>query len=401
MSALQPRTFVLMERRPRRCRLSSLDLGLLLARYPGRFEVVPAGRKGVWRVTARGCAGIVVTPTVRLIIRPKITLDNLFFLVDPTAAVVAAADRSTPIDGDEVFDFLAGQFASRLTRLAAAGLQRGYQERTEQGVVLQGRIDMPAQLRQGPVRLEQLHYRYDEFTPDIPCNRTLKAIAECLLLSPFVSSGVKRLSRQALMAFDQVRAELDEGSWGAAEGHQLPGEYSLLLDLGRMLLDGLAPGPGTGPTPGPAFLLNTERVWERYITRVVCDGFAGIEGAGIAVQQDVAAARGPDGEGIFLRPDLVLSRRGTAPLVIDAKWKPVGRGAPPAEDLHQVTAYATALGARRAILVYPGRRDAVRKYTFEQAPLEVEVRKLRVQGTRQALAEAARMFVQELVVHCG
>src|SRR5262249_27122282 len=154
MSSLQMRTFVLTERQTRRCRLSSLDLGLLLSRYPGRIEVVPTARKGVWRPAPRGCAGIVVTPTPRPIHSPKKSLDNLFFLVDPTAPVLAAADSSTPINGAEVFDFLAGQFASRLARLAAAGLQRGYRERTGQGAILQGRIDVPAQLRDGPARVQ-------------------------------------------------------------------------------------------------------------------------------------------------------------------------------------------------------------------------------------------------------
>jgi 5-methylcytosine-specific restriction enzyme subunit McrC len=394
MPTSQPRTFFLRERTPRRCRLSSLDLGLLLSRYPGRFDVVATNRKGVWRLTPRGCAGVVVTPTARLVIEPKIPLDNLFYLVDPTAPVVAVADHSAAVEGEAVFAFLAGQFATRLARRVATGLQRGYQERIGHGAVLQGRIDVAAHLREGPTRLDELHYRYDDFTPDIPCNRALKAITETVLLSPLLTCEARRLLRQALTAFEQVQAELHDGIWNA--GERLPAEDALLLDLGHLLLDGLAPGPAAGPTPSPGFLLDTERVWERYITRVVCAGLAGIEGTTVAVQREVVTARDADGRPLLLRPDIVIEQDGTAPVVIDAKWKSPGRSGPAPEDLHQVTAYATALAARRAVLGYPGRRDVVRSYTFERAPLEVEVRKVRVRGTRQELAESAREWVEEL-----
>jgi 5-methylcytosine-specific restriction enzyme subunit McrC len=397
MSSLQVRTFVLTERQPRRCRLSSLDLGLLLSRYPGRIEVIPTARKGVWRLTARGCAGVVVTPTLRLIIRPKISLDNLFFLVDPTAPVLAAADRSTAIDGTEVFEFLAGQFASRLARLAAAGLQRGYRERTGQGGLLQGRIDLAAQLRDGPACVEQLHYRYDDFTPDIPCNRALKAIAERLLISPLLPPAVQHLLRQGLTAFDQIRAELNDGTSHPALSQLLHSDYRLLLDLGRLLLDGLAPGPSAGSTPGPAFLLNMERVWERYVTRLVQGAFTGREDAEVAIQRAFNVACTADCQPLVVRPDIVIERGGKAGLVIDAKWKHPARGTPPTDDLYQVLAYATALGAPQAILVYPGRRDAVRVYHFDQTPLRVTVRRLQAQGTREAMLGSGRKFQAELL----
>ena len=70
-------------------------------------------------------------------------------------------------------------------------------------------------------------------------------------------------------------------------------------------------------------------------------------------------------------------------LVVDAKWKRPA-GAPAAADLYQMLAYCTGLGVGRAVLVYPGRRDGVRRYALRNAGICVEMRTLRVVGDAAA-----------------
>jgi 5-methylcytosine-specific restriction enzyme subunit McrC len=391
MPPFASRSLVLTERVPRRVRLSSTDIGLLLARYPGRFEIMPTQQRGMWQLTARGCAGTVVTPTVRITIRPKVSLENLLFLIDPTAAVLTAADHMAPIDGEDVFELLAGQFAVRLARLAAAGLHRSYREQHEQGALLQGRLDLAAQLREGAGRQEQLHYHFDDFTADIPCNQALKAIAEDLLVSGMVAAGTQGILRQALVNFEGLRrVQLAQLDLGRAALSNLSPDYVLLLDFAKLLVAGLAPGPDAGITGGPAFLLDMERVWEQYVTRVVYGAFAGQEATHVAVQREQTVAQSVEGQPLLLRPDIVVERDGKPAVVVDAKWKRLGRAAPPTEDLYQVMAYATSLGAPVAMLVYPGGGDVVSEYRFQSAPLQVTVRKVRVRGRRPLLEESVR-----------
>ena len=86
-------TVILTERRPRRVRLAPADVEFLLAEHAGRIDLAPTGRRGVFRLTPRGLAGVVVAPTRRLVIHPKIPLQNLLFLLD--------ADDPAPVDRDE------------------------------------------------------------------------------------------------------------------------------------------------------------------------------------------------------------------------------------------------------------------------------------------------------------
>lgn len=369
------RTAVLTERRPRMLRLAPADVEYLLAAHRGRIEVAPTGRPGVFRVTPRGCAGVVAAPTRRLVIRPKIPLQNLFFLLDPDAPVIAGRDESAPAPGGEILNFLAGRLARLLAERSAAGLRRGYRERAEEGPFLRGRIDVPAQLREGPGRKDRLHGRRDDFTADVPCNQAPKATAERLLASVLLGERTREALRAALRDFADVQSEpLTPAVFEAAEADRLAEGYGPLLDLCRLLADALGPTETVGAKPCPAFLLDMERVFERYVTRGILTAFAGADGWEAAPQETHVVA-----PGLEMRPDVTVRRDGRPVLVVDAKWKRPA-GAPEAADLYQMLAYCTGLGAGRAVLVYPWRRDGVRIYALRGGAIAVEVRSLRVIG---------------------
>jgi 5-methylcytosine-specific restriction enzyme subunit McrC len=393
-----PRTIFLRERVPRECRLSRGDADLLLAEHRPHVEVVPTQRRGRYRLTPTGHVGTVVLPTCRLVIRPKIPLANLFHLLDPTGPPPVIDDRTDTVPGTEALDFLAGQLARLLAERAAAGLHRGYAERSGRGAFLQGRLDVAAQVRDGGARKDALHCRFEEFTADLPCNRVPKAVAELLLRSPLAGERARAAVRQALGGFDGVEAAaLGPDSFAQAEPGPLTQAYRPLLDLCRLLADGLVPDGREGTTSCPAFLLDMERVFEGYLTRAIVERFAGRQDYCVEVQPRYVAncpvAGQPD---IHLRPDVVLARDGRPKVVVDAKWKDLAGSPLVTDDVYQVLAYCTALGAGRGVLVYPGRRDRAWDYPLAGVPIVLTVRTLRVVGDRERCARSLRRLGRAL-----
>ena len=355
----KPRTMILRERRPRANVVSRADVDLLLADHRPHVEVVPthqAARR--YRLTPTGHVGTIVLPTRRLVIRPKIPLVNLFHLLDPASPPLAIDDRAEATIGTEALDFLAGRLASLLAERAAVGLHRGYAERAERAAFLQGRLDVAAQVRDGGTRKDALHCRFEEFTADVPCNRVPKAVAELVLRSPLAGERARSVVRQALGGFDAVQAAaLGPDSFAEAEPGRLTEAYRPLLDLCRLLADGLAPGGREGATVCPAFLLDMERVFEGYVTRGIVDSFAGRSGFRVEVQPRYVANRPVAGQpDIHLRPDVLITRDGRPEVVVDAKWKNLADSPLVTDDVYQVLAYCTALGVGRGVLVYAGRR---------------------------------------------
>ena len=269
------RTILLTERKSHRVRLAPADVDFLLTAHRRHLDVAPTGRRGVFRLTPRGCAGVIVAPTRRLVIHPKIPLQNLFFLLDPDDPVSAASDEVAPAPGLEILDFLAGRLARLLAERGAAGLRRGYRESAEEGPFLHGRIDVTAQLREGVVRKDRLHSVRDDFTADVPCNQAPRATAERLLASSLLDGRVREALLQSLRGFEEVTtAPLTPDLFVAAEADRLAEGYRPLLDLCRLLADALGQSDVAGMTPCPAFLLDMERVFERYVTRGVMEAFA-------------------------------------------------------------------------------------------------------------------------------
>jgi 5-methylcytosine-specific restriction enzyme subunit McrC len=390
-----PPTLTLTERRPRRARLAPADVAFLLDRHRGHVEVLPTGRRHRYRLTATGHVGVIVAPVTRIVIRPKIPLRNLFFLLDPDADPPESPDSTTPEDGTAPLAFLARLFARRLGERLAAGLHRGYRERSARGPFLQGKLDLPAQLREAPGRRGELHSRLDDLTTDLPCNQALRAAGQRALASELLPDNARHALRHRLRDLEDITPLAPTPElWDSLEASRLPEGYRPLLGLARLLADGLAPGEQAGPTPAPAFLLDLERAFEGYLTR----GFEHAPRHTTATAQPTFAippAR-PGDPDVHLRPDILLTRGGKVSAVVDAKWKRLPGSAVVTDDFYQVTTYAAALGARRAVLVYPAGRDRAWEYPLPLAGVTVEVRALRVTGPVEKCRRSLRRMVREV-----
>jgi 5-methylcytosine-specific restriction enzyme subunit McrC len=316
---------------------------------------------------------------------------NLAYLLDPTHPLPMTDDRVTATATDNLLDFLAGRLARLLAERSAAGLHRAYAERSDEGPFLHGRLDLPAHLRDSSARKDRLHCQYEDFTADVPCNQLARAAAELVIRSSLVGESVKQALQQALQGFAGVTpASLGPELFQAAEPAPLTEAYRPLFDLCRLLADGLTGGEQAGPLPCPAFLLDMERVFEHYCVSSCMRHWHSRPG----LRDKYHAAVQPllrIGD-LNMRPDLVLHKNSAPVLVLDAKWKKDAVQ----QDIFQVLAYAAALGVRQAVLVYPGRRDNKRTYTFEPTSITLTIRKVRVLGTREQCGRSARRLAQKV-----
>jgi 5-methylcytosine-specific restriction enzyme subunit McrC len=167
------------------------------------------------------------------------------------------------------------------------------------------------------------------------------------------------------------------------------------------LFEGLSPRQAAGATACPTFLLDMERVFERYCTTHCAAAFAdnaeAAAGLTVSVQPFIRAAVPVTGQPDFhMRPDLTVDRGGQPVLVLDAKWKRLEKLPLVTANVYQVLAYGLALGARRAVLIYPGQRDRCWEYRLARAPIRLTVRTLRVVGSLEACARSVRRLTRWL-----
>src|SRR3954466_10738035 len=88
------------------------------------------------------------------------------------------------------------------------------------------------------------------------------------------------------------------------------------------------------------------KLFERFIERVV------EERAQQARVQLIPQARRQLSPSTWMKPDLVISRRGEDGAVADVKYKRLDIEDMPHADLYQLLAYCTSMGLPRGILIY-------------------------------------------------
>lgn len=393
---MRPAIIELTERVTSEVRLHPADVDFLLSHHRRHVRLLPTVQRGRYRVTPLGYVGTIVAPCCRLQIRPKIRSSLLHLLFPGPAGAIDDACAVAP--GLGPLDLLAARLAELLAERTACGLHRGYAERAEQGPFLQGRLDVAAQLRRPGGAGDRFHSTWDDFTPDVPCNQIPKAAAqhalECGLLDPEVAAALQR----SLAGLANVTPYPIVGKSGAIAAADAPvAEYGPLLEICRLLVEGLERQAAAGDTSFPAFLLDMDRLFERYVTAAVRTAFGAVPAYTVKAQDLHVANRRRAGQpNIRLRPDVIVYRRHRPLIVVDAKWKaPAGTPRFPA-DLYQMLAYATALGVERIVLVYPGRKDAVADYRLRHSPVRLQIQRLRVSGSRVGCAHSLEKFGRRL-----
>lgn len=254
-------------------------------------------------------------------------------------------------------------------RLLRHGVRRDYLTVEDDLRVVRGRLLPDRQLVRHLGRLDRLACRFEEHDADIPDNR-LCAAALALAARTARAPGVRARARRAAAEFaahaptapGDVRALLSGLAFHRHNEHYRPAHgWARLLLLGGGL-DGLF---ASGALAARAFLVDMNRLFEDFVTRLVEWGAAG---SGLLVTSqsrhrkvlyDERAGRS-HGE---VRPDLLVTgRREGEPfrLPVDVKYKLYDTRKLSPEDLYQAFLYAQTLGRGLGgdppvrVLLHPG-----------------------------------------------
>jgi 5-methylcytosine-specific restriction enzyme subunit McrC len=178
------RTITLREYEPSRERLTRSEVEQLLT-VKKLVSLSPFAGDGTYELRAGSTVGTVVLPSLRLLIRPKVGLENLFFLLGFGPRITRWGEARFPYEQDpDLFKAVAWIFEAEVRHALAQGLVRGYQPRSETLTTLRGRIDVAGQLRTRQGMPFPLECRFEEYTEDTELNRVVKASHRRLLQVP-------------------------------------------------------------------------------------------------------------------------------------------------------------------------------------------------------------------------
>lgn len=327
-----------------------VELTESLVGYLGRepycewLSVSPDPQEGYWNLSTKQFVGTFEVDGLKVIVRPKIPLRNLFLMLE----VGLPADAWLPekieyAEDQDLLSALISFFARTAETTLARGLYHFYRHEADDLLALRGRIDFARQFRRGGLRVP-MACSYDDFTADVDENQYLKAAMRRAIRVV----GVPLEDRQRLMRLLVSLEEVDDAPVEAGDISQiaftrLNEHYWPALRLARLILANLTLRDNHGDTTASAFMLDMNNLFERFVTERLRNELRGH----LKVEAQKSSYLDDD-KRVTIRPDLRLTRNGSTVGVADIKYKLDEANT----DYYQILAYTIALDLPKGTLIY-------------------------------------------------
>ena len=284
------------------------------------------GRSGCYDLTPSATVGALEVGSLSVIIRPKIPIDRLMFLVSYSLDPKAWAD--TPFEHGEaksIVDAVVPAFVFHVRRAVKRGLLQQYRLEEDALQTIRGRLDVGRHVSRRFGLAPPIEVSFDEFTEDHLLNRLIKAALLALECSVVRSGYARRLLHAVLPLFERVQSiPVDVRRLPAVHYTRLNRHYRPAVEFARLILRGCAFEHQHGTAPSRAFLLDMNEVFESFVVvalreelKVSADVLA--QGRGLPLDVD---------QRVTLRPDLSWWERGRPVFVGDVnstrRWTSAG-----------------------------------------------------------------------------
>lgn len=327
-------------------------------------------------IIAGQMVGVIAAPGCSLEILPKIDAET----IEPDATIrhrlvrmldvalglelgdgqAAAMARQT----ETLLDILIRLFADRLLAEARRGLPRAYLAQEDDLPALRGRLDVRRQFTALAVRPDRLACRYDALLADTALLRIMKACVVLLRRHARAAETIRRLDELRFLLADVSDVPASDLPWTQVRIDRTNRRWETLYGLTRLFLkrEWQATHHDGHAQQGITLLFPMNDLFEAYVATLAKRALRGTEWT-VHTQGGGLFCLIEEGEGgrqrFQTKPDLLIRQGRDTVMVIDTKWKRIGRNPEDAKrgvsqaDVYQMMAYARLYRCPEVMLLYP------------------------------------------------
>ncbi|MBK8631459.1 MAG: McrC family protein [Sphingomonadales bacterium] len=265
---------------------------------------------------------------------------------------------------ETLLDILIRLFADRLLAEARRGLPRAYLSQEEDLAALRGRLDVIRQFTHNAVRPDRLACRFDTLLPDTPLLRVMKACVLMLRRHARVLETQRRLDELRFLLAEVSDVPVNGLPWAQVRIDRTNRRWETLYGLAKLFLkrEWQRTNHDAKAGQGITLLFAMNDLFEAYIAALARRALLGSD-LTVHSQGGLRYCLMEEGEGGKERfqttPDILIKRNGQVVMVIDTKWKLIGRNPEDKKrgvsqsDVYQMMAYARLYQCREVMLLYP------------------------------------------------
>lgn len=327
-------------------------------------------------IWAQQVVGVIAAPGCSLEILPKIDAasdDNdetirirLVSMLDVALGLKVGDGQALAMarQKETLLDILIRLFADRLLAEARRGLPRAYLSQEEDLAALRGRLDVIRQFTRNAVRPDRLACRFDTLMPDTPLLRVMKACVLMLRRHARMLETQRRLDELRFLLAEVSDVPVSALPWTQVRIDRTNRRWETLYGLAKLFLkrEWQRTDHDAKAGQGITLLFAMNDLFEAYIAALARRALLG-SNLTVHSQGGLRYCLMEEGEGGRERfqttPDILIKRNGQVVMVIDTKWKLIGRNPEDKRrgvsqsDVYQMMAYARLYQCREVMLLYP------------------------------------------------
>ena len=327
-------------------------------------------------IWARQVVGVIAAPGCSLEILPKIDVSSdesdetirtrLVSMLDVALGLKLGDGQALAMarQKETLLDILIRLFADRLLAEARRGLPLAYMAQEENLAALRGRLDVIRQFTHNAVRPDRLACRFDTLMPDTPLLRVMKACVLMLRRHARVLETQRRLDELRFLLAEVSDVPVNALPWAQVRIDRTNRRWETLYGLAKLFLkrEWQRTNHDAKAGQGITLLFAMNDLFEAYIAALARRALLGSDltvhsqgGLRYCLMEEVDGGK----ERFQTTPDILIKRNGQVVMVIDTKWKLIGRNPEDKKrgvsqsDVYQMMAYARLYQCREVMLLYP------------------------------------------------
>lgn len=288
----------------------------------------------------------------------KVFLKMLQSMKDFPSKVFNDADMN--VDKMNLYDIFINMYLQEVRRLVKRGIRSNYVQQEDNQGYFKGKLLVKRHIKANLSHKERFYVLFDEFHPNGPENRLVKATLEKLQKLTGSTKNSKDI-KQLLTHFEAVDSSTNyEKDFSKVVINRNTESYKILIKWAKVFLTNKSFATFTGSMNSRALLFPMESVYESYVAKQMKKVFCP-DGWDVHTQDRGHYLFMEPKKQFALIPDIVI-RKDNKTVILDTKWKRLyktGRknyGISP-EDMYQMYAYSKKYETSEVWLLYPLNED--------------------------------------------
>lgn len=308
-------------------------------------------------------------------------------------------DANLKVDRMNLYEIFINMYLQEVRQLVKRGIKSDYVTQEDNLSHYKGKLLVNQHIQMNFAHKERFYVAFDEFHPNRPENRLVKATLEKLLKLTSSTENSKEI-RQLLSAFEMVDSSVNyEKDFSKVIIDRNTDDYKMLMQWSKVFLMNKSFSTFSGSSNSRALLFPMERVYESYVAQYVKKVFTP-DGWEVSTQ-DKECYLFTEPERFALRPDIVL-KKDQRTVIMDTKWKSLVNDecknyGISQNDMYQMYAYSKKYDAKKVWLLYP-MNEAMRNHSpisFKSDNTQVNLHFIEVGEIENSLGELKNLLLAD------